>query len=154
MNKSEAIQLAAMQIAALGHANMTASEAQGTAWASLMPEITFADAREALMEHLRASRFPATPADIIERVTALRARRRAEWDRADGQTPGPPVDPSDWRRYNIWLRAFYAGIGDGLSGPEADDRACQAAGVVRQALEERPRPVALDEVGKRVPSRG
>lgn len=63
-------------------------QADVAAWHMIIGDLDFADARQALVEHYQDSRFKVMPADIRQRVKAV---RRARLDRALLAAPPPEL---------------------------------------------------------------
>lgn len=109
--------------------NRTVGEADVHAWADVLPEaVTFADAKAAVIEFRRASDRWLTPANIIERVVAIRKTRMA----AAGQPPFPP-DLTVGQEI-AWRRHWIDGLGHGRDSAGAARYADGAMGISRPAL--------------------
>lgn len=104
----------------------TIGEADVEAWHTVLADLAFDDVKEAVAGHYATSRDWLMPADVRERVKAIRAARLA----AIAEEP-PDADPDDVPTYLEALRAGRRATADGT---------------------ERPRPVAalLGQVGREV----
>jgi hypothetical protein len=100
-------------IAAYDH--RTLGDADGDAWEMAVGDLAFSDARMAVVAHYRESREWIMPADVRERVRAI---RQARLDAA-GETPIPreladrPIEAREW------LQRTRDAIADGQPPPLA-----------------------------------
>lgn len=81
------------------------------AWGDLLPDISLADARDAVRELGRRQPFIA-PAEIVAETKRIRGRRIAN---APHPVPPPGLDPIETAE---WLRAAWKRIGDGEALPD------------------------------------
>lgn len=96
----------------------TVGEADAIAWHAAVGDLDFADSREAVIAHYRASRDWIMPADVRSRVKALRR------DRLDREiAPAPPAELTDNPgRYRAELQTRIREIADGRSVQRAIGR--------------------------------
>ena len=127
----------------------TYTAAHAVMWSELLTldngePISLRDAVQATMHYHREATYPIKPADIIQRVKAIRRARIGE-----DPAPIPPVDPNDTVAYLDWVRAWAKARGDGADPEMAVAVAnhqtgitAVTAGPARQvpALPEMPRP--------------
>lgn len=107
----------------------TVGEGDAMAWHSVLGDLAFADAQQAVLGHYADSRERVMPADIRNRVLAIRNRRLQ-----DTEIPPPPVELlDDPDAYSAALHAAAVAIADGRD-PEAAMQAI-ARVVVRPELE-------------------
>ena len=142
---------AAVLAKAASYDNRTVTESAATSWAqSINPRVTLLDALNIVIEHYGRSREWIMPADINTASDRLR-RERLLWMR----TPEPPaaLDPDDTQAWTTWTRGYRTAVGDGGTDAEADAIADAAAGVVRDAIDGRPRPVEalVDQTAQSLP---
>lgn len=119
--------------------NRTVGEADIRVWADVLPvAVTFADAKAAVIEFRRASDRWLTPANIIERVAAIRRSRMA----AAGEPPFPPDltvgQEIRWRR--AWVEALGQDVG--TASAVADAR----MGIVRRNDQQVTNPAVLGQL--------
>ena len=81
-------------------------------WLKVVGDLPYADAEQAVRDHYSESRERMMPADVRERVKAIRMARL-------GATPLPDRPPSDPDEYRAWLRDERKKIADGTPGPRA-----------------------------------
>ena len=112
MTKAEVARLLAV---AAAFDQRTTGEEDDVAWLAAVGDLSFTDARTAVIAHYRESRERIMPADIRERVETARARRIA--DAPPVQIPPELAD--DPVAANEWKRAQYAAIADGRPAPKA-----------------------------------
>lgn len=114
----------------------TVGQADVAAWHSELEPYDLPTCSAAVRAHYAESREWLMPADVVTRVKAIRR------ERIPLAMPEPPVDPADVPRHLAWQRAWRAGCADGLTSEQAEANADRAVGIVRAAVETRPRPVA------------
>lgn len=76
------------------------------AWLEMVGDLPYADARQAVISHYRESRERMMPADVRDRVKAIRAARLQE-------TPLSGRPPADPHEYSEWLGRERKRIADG-----------------------------------------
>jgi hypothetical protein len=104
----------------------TVGEGDAMAWHAVLGDLTFADAKQAVLGHYANTRERIMPADVRERVKEIRRNRFQ-----DAEKPAPPPELlDDPDAYCAAVRAANAAIADGRD-PEA---AMQA--IARQARRE------------------
>ena len=139
MNLQEAAAILAM-ITALD-SRKAFNEIDAQAWAAVLGDVYFDDARQAVIDHYRDSTYTLMPADVVGRVKKIRNDRIG-----DRQAPLPPIDPSDVDAYAEWQRAWYRAVGDGMTDIEAATQADQALGVIRASIEFKKRDLQIDNL--------
>lgn len=133
MRPSETATLLAM-IAA--YDRRTVGEADVAAWHAELEPYDLAAAAAAVRDYYRTSRDWLMPADLVRLIRAARAARIPEL------VPLPPIEPDDVTRYLAWQVAWRDGCADGLTSDQAERRADDLLGVVRQPLPTSQRPIA------------
>ena len=111
MNAEEAIKLCRFVKAACPQ--QAIDEYTPDAWLVLLEPYRFEDCRQAAVDLARAEPFVA-PAEIIQRVKAIRGKRIAEF----GPIEPPPEVTSGQRDYREWFIETRTAIGDGILKPE------------------------------------
>lgn len=92
----------------------TVGEGDAMAWHSVLGDLNFTDAKQAVLGHYADTRERVMPADIRSRVLAIRDRRLQ-----DTEIPPPPVELLDNpAAYSAALHAAAVAIADGRD-PEA-----------------------------------
>lgn len=119
-------------------------EIDAQAWHAVIGDLRFGDCRDAVIAHYRDSPHTLMPADLRAGVKKVRKERIGE-----KVAPLPPVDPDDVDRYSHWQQVWYRAVGDGLTDHEAESFADAELGVIRHAIETRPRNFDLGTVAKR-----
>ena len=114
MNRS-ATALVLAKIAAIDNRRLDPPDGGSTpildAWHEVIGDLGFQDCIEAVTAHRCESREWIQPADIRQRVLAVRAKRHTNIDDADLTED---VDPNDIPAYLATLRARRQAIGDGM----------------------------------------
>lgn len=116
MNQAEAARLLSM---ASAYDRRTIGEADALAWADALHDVDYSDAAQAVREHYRDSREWLMPADVRNRVKAIR----------DDRLRSTPIEPpgheltDDARRYMASLNRNVRAIADGYALPRAIERA-------------------------------
>jgi hypothetical protein len=84
-------------------------------WAELFADVSFDDARVALLDMVKRQTF-VSAAEIIAEVKRIRARR------IDQRPIVPPadMDPDDVPRYLEWVKAARKAVADGATPPALD----------------------------------
>jgi hypothetical protein len=100
VERNEVIDLLAL---AAAFDRRTVGEADVSAWMSVLGDLNYADARQALTEHYAEHREFAMPADIRGRVKIIRRDRLSA---AHGDAAVPDADPDD---IPAWLTALREG---------------------------------------------
>lgn len=86
-------------------------KAEVAAWLQVIGDLRYADAEQAVLGHYRESRDRMMPADVRDRVKALREERL----RTTPLPPPPAELTGDPAAYNEWLRTEQKRIADGPS---------------------------------------
>ena len=89
------------------------------AWALILADIRFEDAKTAVVEIKKRSTW-VDPSDIIAEVRKVRAKRIAEHGEI---VPPADLDPDNVPEYVKWLRAAREAIGDGNPPPAVPELA-------------------------------
>src|SRR6266851_2756911 len=87
----------------------TVGKADAVAWHALVGDLSFTDAREAVITYYRESREWIMPADVRNRVREI---RKIRIDAAPALDP-PPECFNDQRKYREWLAATRRQVADG-----------------------------------------
>lgn len=103
----------------------TITDEDATAWAAALPEVDFAQARDAVVGHYRDERSWVMPADILRRVRIV---RRDNITGADYVSP-PSVLADDPGREQEWLRLYRWRVGAGDTTDAAQTFACGRMGI-------------------------
>lgn len=135
MTPSETAELLTLMAA---YDRRTIGAADVAAWHREVATLPLGDCQDAVVAHYGSSREWVMPADVLNGVRALRADRL----RMAGDPPIPPVDGDDVPAYLAWIGKWREGIAAGLESAAAEDYADRELGIVRAAVEARPRPVA------------
>lgn len=96
-------------------------------WCRALADVRVEDvqlAADELMAQRTSDQRWVTPGDVRARVTEIRAAR---FRQAGVDDPLPRVDPDRVVSFQAWRLAHRKAVGDGLSVPEADQIAAQAA---------------------------
>lgn len=100
-----------------------------TAWAAVIGDLRFDDARDAVLGHYRRTTESLMPATLIAEVKRIRRDRIGQLT-----APIPSWIPSDDARTALeWERDWYRAVGDGLTpeaATEATDRHYRASHVL------------------------
>jgi len=92
----------------------TIGEGDAVAWHAALSDLSFIEARDAVIAHYRDRRDWIMPADVRQRVKAIRGRRLDE-----GEKFLDPPSGLDGPAYKAWLIRERARIAAGTVGPHA-----------------------------------
>jgi len=102
-------------------ARVMLNDANAELWAYSMAPIEPNEAKQAILEHYKASeQFPATPAAIRKRALNIRAARAAGQSAIEAK-PAAPQHPMGWRKRNpeLWDQHFNQGRAEGNAARQA-----------------------------------
>lgn len=99
---------------ACGFDNRQPSEEAAIAWAAALGDVSFADARAAVVDHYSREATWLMPASIRRSVRRIRDRRL---EVAGELTPPRDLDPDDVGAYQRWLRGARRAAADGHVEP-------------------------------------
>lgn len=111
MNRTEAVALCRLAKACCPQ--QAFDEHTPAAWGELLGDLSFDDAKAALLEVAKRQPFVA-PAEIR---TEVRRIRRQRLDAAPPLVPPPDLDPDDVLAYRRWLASARRAIADGKTPP-------------------------------------
>lgn len=130
MNNQEAL----MIIALLSRAGLChAKEGQAEVWGTVLQDISFNDAQEAVYQIITEATGGNTwivPGDVIAAVRKIR-NTRVLTALGGGRDPMPPrqIDPDDIAKYQLWRKTFLKALGDGQTLRNAETHACNTTGI-------------------------